>query len=390
VFRHGCQFAGGDARAVLVADGIAVEAVELRRVELPLVTPFTTSTGTWAARDVLLVRVVADGVEGWGECVAPVDPTYTSEYTAGAHGVTRDHLLPRLLAAGVRHGADVAPALAGVRGHRMAKAALEAAVLDAELRAAGRSLAAHLGATADRVPVGASVGMLPTAELVATAARHVEEGYARIKVKIGPGRDVEPCRALRDALGDVSLQVDANSAYTPDDLDALRALDDLGLLLIEQPYAEERLLDHADLCAVLDTPVCLDETITDEAVCADVLRLGAADVVNLKPGRVGGILAAARIHDRCLAAGVPVWVGGMLETGIGRAAGLALAALPGCTLPTDLSAADRYWRRDLVTEPAVLGPDGTIRVPDGPGIGVEVDLDHLEAVTTHVERHPAR
>jgi len=367
-----------------------IEAVELRRVSVPLVTPFRTSAGTWAVRDVLLVRVLADGVEGWGECVAPVDPTYTPEYVDGAHAVTRDHLLPRLFAAGVRRGADVAGALAGVRGHRMAKAAVEAAVLDAELRAAGRSLAEHLGATVDRVPVGVAVGVLPLDELVATAARHVEEGYTRIKVKVGPGWDVEPCQALRAALGDVALQVDANSAYTPADVDALRALDDLGLLLIEQPYAEERLVDHADLCALLETPVCLDETIVDEAVCEDVLRLRAADVVNVKPGRVGGLLAAVRIHDRCRAAGVPLWVGGMLETGIGRAANLALAALPGFTLPGDISAADRYWRRDIVTEPAVLEPDGTIRVPTGPGSGVEVDLEVLEAVTTHVERHPAR
>jgi len=376
---------------VTALPGVDVEAVELWRVALPLRTPFRTSGVSWSHRDVLLVRVLAGDVEGWGECVAPSQPDHTSEYAAGAHAVTRDHLLPRLFDAGVGHGADVAAALAGVRGHAMAKAAIEAAVLDAELRAAGRSLAEHLGATRARLPVGVAVGMLPLDELVATAAGHLDEGYARVKVKIGPGWDVEPCRRLRAELGDgVGLQVDANGAYhlaDPGHRDALRALDDLGLLLIEQPFADHRLLDHATLAAELATPVCLDESVVDEDVLDDALQLGAADVIAVKPGRVGGHLAARRIHDRCVAAGVPLWHGGMLETGIGRAANLALAALPGFTLPGDLSAADRYWQRDIVTEPAVLDADGTIRVPSAPGIGVEVDLDVLADVTTMVERH---
>jgi o-succinylbenzoate synthase len=373
--------------------GIDIAAVELRRIELPLVMPFQTSFGTWTFRDVLLVRVMAEGpegpVDGWGECVTGTQPLYSSEYTAAAEDVTRDHLLPRLFAAGVRHAADVDGALAEVQGHRMAKAAVEAAVLDAELRAGGHSLAEHLGATVDRVPVGVSIGILPTIDdLVQTARRHLEEGYARIKIKIKPGWDVEPCRRLRAELGEgFGLQVDANAAYRPDDVEVLRALDEFDLLLIEQPFPEERIVDNVDLVAAIETPVCLDETIVSEAVCEDVLRLGAADVINIKPGRVGGHLAGKRIHDRCLAAGVPVWHGGMLETGIGRAANLALAALPGFTLPGDISAAARYWHTDVVTEPAVLEPDGTIRVPDGPGIGVEVDLDVLADVTTSAELH---
>lgn len=375
--------------------GIDIGSVELRRIELPLVTPFQTSFGTWTFRDILLVRVLATGpdgpVEGWGECVAGTQPLYSSEYTSAAEDVTVDHLLPRLFAARVRHADDVAGALEEVRGHRMAKAAVEAAVLDAELRAAGRSMAEHLGATVDRVPVGVSIGILPTIDdLVATAARHLDEGYARIKVKIKPGWDVEPCRRLRAELGDdFGLQVDANAAYGPGDIDTLRALDEFGLLLIEQPYPEERIVDNVELVQALQTPVCLDETIVDEAVCDDVLRLGAADVINIKPGRVGGHLAGKRMHDACLAAGVPVWHGGMLETGIGRAPNLALAALPGFTLPGDISAAARYWETDVVTEPAVLEPDGTIRVPHGPGIGVEVDLDVLASVTTTATLHHA-
>lgn len=373
--------------------GITIDAVELRRIELPLVTPFQTSFGTWTFRDILLVRVLASGpagpIEGWGECVAGTQPLYSSEYTEACEDVTRDHLLPRLFRAGVRHGADVADAFAEVQGHRMAKAAVEAAVLDAELRAAGVSLADHLGATVDRVPVGVSIGILPTLDdLVRTAGDHLEEGYARIKIKIKPGWDQKPCRALRAVFGDeFGLQVDANAAYRPDDIAPLAALDEFGLLLIEQPFPEEMLVDNVDLVAAIDTPVCLDESIVSEAVAVDAIRLGATSVINIKPGRVGGHLAGKAIHDRCLAAGVPVWHGGMLETGIGRAPNLALAALSGFTLPGDLSAADRYWHRDIVTRPAVLESDGTVRVPTGPGIGVEVDLDFLTSVTSSVALH---
>ena len=373
--------------------GIDIAAVELRRIELALVTPFETSFGTWAVRDILLVRVVGRGpdgeVEGWGECVAGTQPLYSSEYTAACEHVTVHHLLPRLFAAGVRHADTVAAALAPVQGHRMAKAAVEAAVLDAELRAAGVSMAEHLGATRASVPVGVSIGILPTLDdLVETTGRHLAEGYARIKVKIKPGWDVEPLRALRAAHGpEFGLQVDANAAYLPADTDHLRRLDEFGLLLIEQPFPEERLVDNVDLARAIETPVCLDETIVSEAVAVDALRLGAADVINIKPGRVGGHLAGRAIHDHCLAAGIPVWHGGMLETGIGRAANLALAALPGFTLPGDISASSRYWEHDIVTEPAVLEPDGTMLVPTGPGIGVELDHDALDAATTSTTLH---
>lgn len=370
-------------------DGIHIDAVELRRIELPLVTPFETSFGTWTHRDILLVRVLAGAVEGWGECVAASEPLYSSEYTEACEDVTQDHLLPRLFAAGVRRGAEVAPALADVQGHRMAKAALEAAVLDAELRASGISLADHLGATADRVPVGVSLGITPTIEdLVVAAGRHLDEGYARIKVKIKPGWDVEPVRALRAVHGgEFGLQVDANAAYSTHDVDHLRRLDEYGLLLIEQPFAEDALVDNVELGAAIETPVCLDETIVSPTVAHDAIRLGAASIINIKPGRVGGHLAGKQIHDDCVAAGVPVWHGGMLETGVGRAANLALAALPGFELPGDISAADRYWHRDIVTHPATLESDGTIRVPRGPGIGVDVDLDVLASVTTSVVLH---
>ncbi|MFP5379671.1 MAG: enolase C-terminal domain-like protein, partial [Vicinamibacteria bacterium] len=237
--------------------------------------------------------------------------------------------------------------------------------------------------TVDRVPVGVSIGILPTIEdLVATAARHLEEGYARIKVKIKPGWDVEPCRRLRAELGDeFGLQVDANAAYTLDDVDRLRALDELGLLLIEQPFAEERIVDNVDLVCAIETPVCLDETIVSEAVCDDVLRLGAADVINIKPGRVGGHLAGKRMHDRCLAAGVPVWHGGMLESGIGRAHNIHLASLPNFRLPGDIAASKRYYAPDLIEPPIEVAPDGTVEVPQAPGIGVKIVPERVEQAT---------
>lgn len=373
---------------------ISIDAVELRRIELPFVTPFRTASSQWTGRDVLVVRVFASGdggpVEGWGECVAPDTPTYTAEYTAGAHVVCRDHLVPRLLTATVDSGVGVAAALGDVAGHPMAKAALEMAVLDAQLRTAGTSLARHLGATQTAVPAGATIGMKDSVdELVAAAAGAVDAGYRRVKVKVDPGHDVEPVTALRRALGDaVAVQVDANCAYTPGDRahdDALRALDRLGLLLIEQPYRPDRFLAHAELAARLDTPLCLDETVTSDAVAAEVIELAAASVVNVKTGRVGGVFEAKAIHDRCRRAGLGLWHGGMLETGIGRAAALAVAALPGFDLPADLAAADRYWARDIVTEPAVLRSDGTVAVPGGAGLGVDVDVEFVEAITTSVE-----
>lgn len=376
--------------------GITIDRIELRRIELPLVRPFHTAFGTWTFRDVLLARVDATGadgsrVTGWGECAATTDPGYTAEYTAGCDAIAAKYLVPAVFAAGVGSGAEVAGACAAVAGHRMAKAMLEAAVLDAELRAAGVSLAAHLGATRDRVPVGVAVGLLTDLnDLVQTVGAHLDEGYTRVKIKIAPGWDVEPVRRLRAEFGvGFGLQVDANGAYTRADIAHLRHLDPFALLLIEQPFAEDELVDHAVLAAAISTPVCLDESIVSEAVAADAIRLRAASVIAIKPGRVGGHLAGRAIHDRCVAAGVAVWHGGMLETGVGRAANLALAALPGFTLPGDISAADRYWPRDIVTAPATLESDGTIAVPSGPGTGVDVDLDFLASVTTSVQEfHP--
>jgi O-succinylbenzoate synthase len=367
-----------------------VTAVELLRAELALVRPFRTSFGTETTRDVLLVRVEVDHggrtVEGWGECVAPNDPFYSSEYVDGAQLVLRRHLAPWLLGAGPIAAGDVAALLARVKGHLMAKGALELAVLDAELVAGGVSLATHLGATRDRVPSGVSVGIAESVPaLVHQVGGYLDEGYVRIKLKIEPGWDLEPVAAVRATFGpDVPLQVDANTAYTRADIDHLCRLDEHGLLLIEQPLPEDDLLGHALLARASSTPVCLDETITSLATADDAIALGACEVVNIKAGRVGGYLTARALHDRCRAAGVPVWCGGMLETGIGRAANLALAALDGFTLPGDVSASGRFYARDVVTAPVVLD-DGHVHVPSGSGLGVEVDRDALAAVTRSAE-----
>ena len=361
---------------------VAVEAVELIRIGIPLVAPFRTSFGTETRRDVLLVHVLAGGTEGWGECVAMQEPLYSSEYADGAQQVITEHLLPRLLAKPISAGA-VAGVLEPIRGHRMAKAALETAWLDAELRRDGISFAQHLGAVRERVPSGVSVGIMSDIPaLLDTVDGYLQQGYVRIKLKIEPGWDVEPVRAVRQRFGDdIPLQVDANTAYTLDDAAHLAQLDEFDLLLIEQPLPEEQILAHARLAKQVRTPICLDESIVSAVVAAEAIEMGACSIVNIKPGRVGGYLEARRIHDLCRERGVPVWCGGMLETGIGRAANLALAALPGFTLPGDTSASDRYFRED-VTAPFVLDSDGTISVPGGPGIGVEVRRDIVDTLTT--------
>jgi o-succinylbenzoate synthase len=362
-----------------------IDAVELVRFSLPLVTPFRTSFGVQNGRDVILVRVVGPDGEGWGENVAGIEPLYSAEFTDASLLVLRDHLVPRLLAGGEVTAAHVAERLAPVKGWAMAKCAVEAAVLDAELRAAGTSLQFHLGGTRDRIPAGVSVGLFDTlAETLAAVDGYLADGYRRVKLKIEPGHDVDLVAAVRAHIGpDVLLQVDANCAYTLGDARHLARLDDHDLLLIEQPLEEGDLRQHAQLARLLRTPLCLDESITSARDAADAIALGACSIVNIKPGRVGGYLEARRIHDVCQAAGVPVWCGGMLETGVGRAANLALASLPGFTLPADLSASDRYFWRD-VTTPFTLH-DGHLAVPSGPGIGVTPDPDVLRDVGAMTE-----
>lgn len=361
-----------------------LEAVELRRAHMPLVAPFRTSSGTQTSRDVLLLRAITDQGAGWGECVAPDEPVYSAEYVDGCEHVLRQHLLPRLFAASDLTGARVAEVLRPVRGHRMAKAAVEMALLDAELRALGESFARRLGAVREVVDCGVSVGIQENVPLLLEVVEaYLTAGYRRIKLKIEPGLDIEPVRAVRETFGDILLQVDANAAYTLTDARHLSRLDEFDLLLIEQPFPEEHLRAHAELAAQLTTPICLDESIVSAQSAADAITMGACSIVNVKAGRVGGYLEARRVHDVCQAHGVAVWCGGMMETGLGRAANLALDALPGFTLPGDISASGRYYDQDI-TQPFVM-EEGRLRVPAGPGLGVDVDEAALREVTTSVD-----
>lgn len=365
-----------------------LEGLELRRVAMPLVSPFRTSFGTQTAKDILLIRAVTADGEGWGECVTLPDPVYSPEYTEGAVDVIRRFIAPALAGARLSGAHMIGETLAKFKGHRMAKAAVEMAVLDAELRAQGRSFARELGAVHDTVPCGVSVGIMDEIpRLLDAVDEYLDEGYVRIKLKIEPGWDIDVVRAVRERIGDgVQLQVDANTAYTLRDAQHLARLDEFGLLLIEQPLEEEDILGHAELARILSTPICLDESITSAQTTAAAIRLGATSIVNIKPGRVGGYLEARRIHDVAMAHGVPVWCGGMVESGIGRAANIALAALPGFTLPGDVSASDRFYRTDI-TEPFVM-KDGHLAVPQGPGLGVTPIPEVLDELTTWTQWVP--
>jgi len=364
---------------------VKLTSVELIRIAMPLVSPFRTSFGTQTSRQILLVHVTTPEAEGWAECVTLEDPVYSPEYTDGAAHVMRHHLVPRLAAAENLTAARVAQVLHPIKGHRMAKAALETAILDAELRAAGTPLSTYLGATKDRVAAGVSVGIMDSIpELLDAVDGYLQQGYVRIKLKIEPGWDYEPVKAVRERFGDILLQTDANTSYTLADYKLLQRLDAFDLLFHEQPLEEEDIAGHAQLAKLITTPVCLDESIVSAAIAADAITRGACSVINIKPGRVGGYLESRRIHDVALAHGVPVWCGGMLETGIGRAANAALAALPGFTLPGDTSASDRYYSQD-VTTPFVL-EDGHLTVPTGAGIGVDPLPDVLASLTTGTER----
>ena len=362
-----------------------LELIRLRRISLPLVTPFRTSQHVETVRNLVVVEVVTDVGTGWAECSTDDLPVYWADYLEGELDVLQRIFAPALLAQERVTPASVAQVLAPYKGHRTAKASLETAVLDAWCRAAGVSLADELGGVRATVPTGVSVSIADSiGELLETVDGYLAQGYGRIKLKIEPGRDIAVARAVREHIGpDVLLQVDANAAYTLGDAAHLAKLDDLDLVLIEQPLAWDDLHQHAQLARLLRTPICLDESITSAASAAAAISLGACRIINIKPARVGGYLEARRIHDVAQAHGVPVWCGGMLESGLGRAANLALASLPGFTLPGDISATSRYYADDI-TEAFELDGDGRMRVPTGPGIGVEPRLDVLDAVTSWV------
>lgn len=360
-----------------------IERAVLREISLRLREPFRTSRGVVHERRVILVTLHAEGLEAWSECVAGVDAS-SPETVDGAWRELEHSLLPRTVgwdaaAPGVvEDTAFDAPAAAG---GPMARAAVEMASWDLAARGEGMSLSRKLGGTRDALDVGVSVGLQASDDRLADAvAAHLDEGYARVKVKIEPGRDVEMLTRLRQRFPRARLWVDANASYTLADLARLRELDALGLEQLEQPLPSDDLIGHARLQEELATPVCLDESIVSEAVARRAIELGACRVVNLKPGRLGGHAASVRIHDLCREAGIQVWCGGMLETGVGRAHDLALASLPGFTLPGDISASSRYWERDIVS-PGLELAGGRMVVPVGLGIGVEVDADYVRALT---------
>jgi len=358
-----------------------LQEIELITIHLPLVRPFRTSFGTQTSREVLMVKVTNEnGTVGWAECVAMSQPLYSSEYVIGCLDLMKRFLIPALRAQQSITAEDVAELLKPYLGGQMAKAALETAILDAQLKDQGISLAKYLGASKTKVECGVSVGIANNLDaLVEEVKSYVDAGYRRIKLKIEPGWDYEAVKLIRSIYPDMPLQVDANQAYSRTDGKLLAKLDEFNLLLIEQPLDEHDILGHALLAKEVKTPICLDESIISLRSAEDALALAATTVINIKPGRVGGYLESKKIHDLCAKNNIPVWCGGMLETGIGRAANLALAALPGFTLPGDTSASARYFKQDI-TKPFVMD-DGYLTVPTGPGIGIEPDLDFLDEIT---------
>jgi O-succinylbenzoate synthase len=362
-----------------------IKSIELRIIQLPLVRPFRTSFGTQTSREVLIVNVVNEnGTTGWAECVAMSQPLYSPEYTYACIDLIKRYLLPALKEAGDFTAEEVATILKPFLGGQMAKAALETAILDAQLRDEKKSLAYYLGATKSKVECGVSVGIANNLEALGEEVKsYVDVGYRRIKLKIEPGWDIEAVKYIRNLYPDIPLQVDANQAYSRNDGKHLARLDEFNLLLIEQPLDEHDILGHALLAKEVKTAICLDESIISLQSAEDALALKATTIINIKPGRVGGYLESVKIHDLCLKNKIPVWCGGMLETGIGRAANLALAALPGFTLPGDTSASARYFKQDITT-PFVM-EDGYLSVPNKPGIGVEPDMNFLESITKSKE-----
>jgi O-succinylbenzoate synthase len=370
-----------------------LEELEVFHLSMPLVNPFTTSFGTQVERPCLLVRLASGGVEGWGECVAGDGPWYSYETVGTAWEVIQSFIVPEIVGRDVTDAADLWARLGRIRGHRMAVAAVEQALWDLLARMQGRPLAVMLGGTRSETPSGVSIGMKDTPEkLVATVEQHVEQGYRRIKLKIAPGHDIPYVAAVRERFPDIQLSVDANSAYSLADAGLLRELDQFDLLMIEQPLDEEDIVDHATLQRQLRTAICLDEAICTPDDARHAIALGSCRIINIKAGRVGGLLRSKEIHDLCQAAGIPVWCGGMLETNVGRATNVCLASLPNFSLPSDISASARYFHEDIAGPSFVLQPGGTMRVRSEPGIGVEVDRAALARVAQRslsFSGHPA-
>jgi len=363
-----------------------LEQLTLRELRMKLIAPFETSMETTTSRRVLLTEAVVDGVTGWGECVAGESPSYGPETTDTAWHILQDHLWRLLKGKRFESASQVRDLLACVRGHNMAKAAVEAAIWDAEARQKRILLSHLLGGTRQEIASGVSVGIKASLEeLVQAVEVELEAGYQRVKIKIKPGYDLEPVRRLRKEFPSSRLMVDANSAYTLSDAPLLKRLDDFYLMMIEQPLGWDDLFAHIELQHKLITPICLDECVHTEEQALAAIRLGACRIINIKLGRVGGYASARRIHDLCQQDSMPVWCGGMLESGIGRAHNIALSTLPNFTLPGDVTASKRYWDEDIIEPEVTVSERGTIRVPEVPGIGFEPRLDLIERLTVRKE-----
>ncbi|MFZ3216858.1 MAG: o-succinylbenzoate synthase [Candidatus Acidiferrales bacterium] len=363
-----------------------LQKITLREIHMPLLAPFETSFGATSLRRILLIEVDSAGVSGWGESTAGEDPYYSYETVETAWHIIRDFLWPILKGREFNAAAEVWALLARVRGHNMAKGGLETAIWDAEAKQKNLPLAKLLGGARDEVSSGVSIGIQPNIEtLIAKVEKELAAGYQRIKIKIKPGNDVAPVRALRERFPRVRLMVDANSAYRLEDAALLKQLDAFYLIMIEQPLGYDDIYSHAALQRQLETPICLDECIHDIEHARAAIELGACKIINLKLGRVGGHTAARAIHDLCQAKSIPVWCGGMLESGIGRAHNIAMSTLPNFTLPGDVSASRRYWTEDIIEPEVEVTPRGTIRVPTAPGIGYAPRLDRIASLTKRLE-----
>ena len=364
-----------------------VRGMTLQEIRMKLVAPFETSMERTVARRILLVQADVDGVTGWGECVAGESPYYSPETTDTAWLILRDFLWPMIKGKEFASAGEVWNLLRRVRGHNMAKASLETAVWDAEAKQKGVPLSKLIGGVREEIASGVSIGIKESLdELAATVQKELAAGYQRIKIKIKPGKDLEQVRRLRQDFPRIKLSVDANSAYTLNDWPLLKQLEGFYLMMIEQPLGWDDLYSHIELQKKLETPICLDECIHSEEQARAAVELGACKIINIKMGRVGGHTVARRIHDLCQKHGVPVWCGGMLESGIGRAHNIALSTLPNFSLPGDVAASKRYWAEDIIDPEITVSPQGTIRVPVGPGIGFEPRLDRIEKLTVRKER----
>lgn len=363
-----------------------IDSVELRELQMPLVSAFETSGWREEEKTCIIVRLNSDSFSGFGECAVSTGPWYGSETLASAWFVLDEYLVPLLLGKDFENAGQVLSAIDSVRGNNMAKASVEMAFWDLLGKKSGQSLSKLLGGTQSSVASGVSVGLQKSREkLVEVVGGFVEDGYRRIKIKIKPGRDVELVEAVREEFPDTPLMVDANGAYDPHESAGLRKLDTFDLLMIEQPFAWNDLVEHARLRKLIRTPVCLDESVAGLDDLESALALDSFGILNIKPARLGGLSVSRMVHDVCKGRGLPVWCGGLLETGIGRAANVALASLPGFVMPGDISASSRYFMEDIVRPEFRLKEDGTIAVPLGPGIGVDVLEDPLEKFTVKRE-----